>query len=312
MKNGHLAARTAITVTLLLHCMSVVAQIRPSRSWSVEPLATHNERGLFPSTIGSIEIARGYSSINNDQAWQYRLHMMSEVYRFTDMSDDVQLTSSISFHHELTANPYNDISFNPRTVRWEEQVSIHAGYRGWLVSGGIVHRCKHDIDNLFGPHEESPTSPAPIQRTVIVTGPTAQITAPAYNTIAGTVGLSGGLEWYAFNVSDNRALASPLLGSWASMQGAAWLRASLLNGLSQSTYIRASYWASIPWFSSRYTGPGDKPFLHEAHAEVALGMKGASASLEMWFAAEHLFDDVSTVGSGPTSFGQLGIRLRPK
>lgn len=304
--------RHLIAAILLLVCTSVWGQIRPSRTWDVEPLYKVTQSGLFPSADGAIEAVRGFSSVNDDQAWQYRLHLSAEVYRFTDSTRDFQLSASMSFHHELTANTFNDISFNPRTARWEERITINAGFGGWAAQVGIVHRCKHDIDNLLGPDEFSPMTPSPIQRTIILTGPQAQLTTPVTSTLLGNASVTGGVDWYSFNVSDHRVLASPLLGSWASMQGSAWIRAMLASDLGSSTYLRCIYWASVPWFSSSYTGPSDTPIPHDARAEVAFGVKGTKAALEIWLAAEHLFDDVSTVGAGPSTYNQLGIRIRPR
>ena len=103
-----------------------------------------------------------------------------------------------------------------------------------------------------------------------------------------------------------------VIGSWTTLQGDAWVRASMVTNLTASAYVKASYWACVPWFSAAYSGPQDVSLPHEARAELAFGLKGASAALELFIAAEHLFDDVSTVGSGPTSYEQIGLRIRPR
>lgn len=296
-----------IIVLLLSLAVSAYAQVRPSRTWHTDVARARSIQGTMPSLIGGAEIQRSSGSLGGEQAWQFRTHVQAETYRFTDSSSSIQLTTSIEAHQELTANPLNDISFNPRAMRWEEFFWFHVGMPSVSLRAGFVHRCKHDIDNLGGADEGNPTSPLfAEQRTIILTGPTlAASLAPVVSSF-GTLTLAGGAEYF-LNSSDNRRPASSS-ASWSAMQGTAWIRAHNTYGISQGAELIATAYAAVPWFSSR-TGPSSM-LPYDARVELGIAAKGASARAELVLVAEHLFDEIAFTIPQPTSFVGVCLRFR--
>jgi hypothetical protein len=293
---------------LVTFTLSVTAQIRPSRTWHTDVARVRNVHGPMPSLLGGAEIQRSSGSLGGEQAWQFRTHVQAETYRFTDSTSDLQLTTSIEAHQELTANPLNDISFNPRAMRWEEFFWFHAALRDVSLRAGFVHRCKHDIDNLGGADEANPTSPLLAeQRTLILTGPTIAATFAPMQGTAGTFTASCGAEYF-LNASDNRSPATTNM-SWNSMQGAAWFRAHHAYELSPHLELVGTAYAALPWYSSRGVSDGFLPY--EARAEIAIAARGPAARAELALVAERMFDEVAFTVPQPTSFVGICIRFLP-
>ena len=49
---------------------------------------------------------------------------------------------------EVLADPYNDISFNPRAIFWTEGFVYGYRFDERELQFGYIHRCRHEIDNL--------------------------------------------------------------------------------------------------------------------------------------------------------------------
>lgn len=298
-----------INVSLLVAWHEAYAQVRPSRTWESAPSQRNVAQGVMPTLWGGGEFQRSWGSEFGEQAWQFRTHVQVEPYRFTDSSEATQWTTTIEAHQELTANPLNDISFNPRTMRWEEFFWLHMITKSYAARIGFVHRCKHDIDNLAGPDEFNPISPLQAeQRTIILTGPAAAISLPSVESAAGRISVSAGAEWF-LNASDNRRPAS-ITESWSGMQGAAWMRVQDVLQLTPTIGILVSGIASAPWYSSRPGASSDVPY--DARAELALSLMGPSSRLDIALVAERSFDELAMAMPARSSYVGLCVRFMPK
>ena len=284
------------------------AQVRPSRTWHTDVARARSIEGVMPSLLGGGEIQRSSGSLGGEQAWQFRTHVQVEPYRFTDSTSTIQLTTSIEAHQELTANPLNDISFNPRAMRWEEFFWFHVGLPDVSMRAGFVHRCKHDIDNLGGADEDNPTSPLLAeQRTVILTGPTLAATMAPVVSAVGTTTIAAGAEFY-LNASDNRTPRSSA-ASWNAMQGTSWMRMRHAYAVSRTLDLSATAYVALPWFSSRTGSDGIVPY--EARAELAISARGQSARMELALVAERQFDEIAFTMPQQTSYVGLCVRFMP-
>ena len=290
-------------------CITTHAQLRPSRTWESAPAHSGEPYGVMPSLLGGGEFQRSWGSTFGEQAWQFRTHVQAEPYRFTDSTDAVQWTTTIEAHQEMTANPYNDISFNPRTMRWEEYFWLHMLTREASVRVGFLHRCKHDIDNLAGADEFNPLSPLQAeQRTIILTGPTVAATLSPQKTSFGQLSVSGGAEWF-LNSSDNRRPASGV-ASWDHMNGAAWLRLRNLTQISSSVAVLASAFVAVPWFEARPRASSDVPY--DARAELALSLTGATSRIDIAVVTERTFDELAMTMPAISSYVGLCVRFMPQ
>jgi len=302
------SAVVATAAVLICTVTCARAQIRPSRTWESSPQRGVRS-GVMTSLMGGGEFQRSFGSAFDEQAWQFRTHVQAEPYRFSDTGRSVIWTTTIEAHQEMTANPYNDISFNPRTMRWEEFFWLHMITDDFSARVGFVHRCKHDIDNLSGADEDNPISPLLAeQRTLILTGPTFAASIPSQSTRLGTVTASAGVEWF-LNSSDNRR-GGPAVGSWDHMKGAAWLRAQCITRIGSDVAILTSAFASLPWFEARPGASPDVPF--EARGELALSLTGATARLDVALVAERSFDEPALTYPAASSYVGLCVRFMPQ
>ena len=301
--------RLLLLLLNLLLATAVHAQLRPSRTWESDVTRMHTTQGVMPSLQGGAEIQRTMGSYGGEQAWQFRTHVQAEPFRFTDSTDAVQITTTIEAHQELTANPHNDITFNPRAMRWEEYLWLQIGLPDVSLRAGFVHRCKHDIDNLGGADEFNPVNPLDAeQRTVILTGPALAASIAPITTVVGTLRASGGVEYF-INASDTRTPAS-IGGSWSGMQGAAWLRASATYPLSSLLALQLDAFGSMPWFTSHRTRRTTLPF--DARADLALVLTGRAATIHLALTAERLFDEITIARPHATQFVGVALKFMPR
>lgn len=301
-----------IIILTLLTSLTLHAQVRPSRTWDSDVVRVPAPRGLMSTLLGGVEIQRSSGSYGGEQAWQFRTHVQAEVYRFSDSTDAVQLSTTIEAHQELTANPFNDIAFNPRAMRWEEFVWFHVGLRDVSLRAGFVHRCKHDIDNINGPDERNPTSPSLAeQRTIILTGPAIGASIAPFTLGIGTLSASGGMEYFV-NAADSRRtrdISAETLGSWSMMQGAMWARARYVVPLSSHIALSAQGYTALPWFTASRGDGATLPI--DARGELALMLRGAAGTISIAGVAERMFDDVVLVRPHVTSFIGVMVSFMP-
>lgn len=296
-------------------CVSIVsAQIKPSRTWLVDMARRGAAVGEISNMMAGIEVGRSGGSFQQEQAWQMRLHTVLEPYRFTSIAslkDEVVWTTSLEFHQELTANPLNNIGFNPRTARWEEQLLVHAATPNASARGGWFHRCKHDIDNSDPPNEDATGPYSPVRRTLILSGPTlGAMHAPVQHDRL-TLRLAAAAEYYVIN-EDYRSPTTSTTGSWKGMHGAVWMRAEATWHCSSSFTLGVNSYMSIPWFSSRY-GIHDNDYLTcEARAEMVGSFVTQNAAMDLVLSAEHTFDEVAFLSPTPSTYVQFGIRFRSR
>lgn len=288
------------------------SQIKPSRSWLVDMARRPSPLGAVPSVMGGAEMYRGWGSYQHDQAWQLRLHVVIEPFRFTyDPEETIHWTTSLEFHQELTANPMNNIGFNPRTARWEEQLLVHASGSWWSARAGWFHRCKHDIDNSQSPNDDTAVVYSPIRRTLILSGPSlGALTAPI---LSGdwSFRLAGGAEWYVVR-EDYRTPSSSVTGSWRGMKGALWFRGDASLTVAEHILVGARYYISLPVFESRYGAPPDMVIPHDARAELFATLFSNLAAVDVVVSAEHTFDEVAYLLAMPSTYVQVGLRFRSR
>lgn len=303
------AARIVVVVLAVIGTSSpILSQIKPSRSVFVDPLDNTLPAGLMASSWFAGEFHFGLGSYEKDQAWQLRLHGIVEPYRFGD-DTSATVTTTFQFHHELTASTMNDLGFNPRTARWEEQLNVHVAVRPFTMQFGFFHRCKHDIDNSEPPNDDTSVVYEPIKRTIIVSGPSVSAATPWFNTFAGDLRIESGAEYYLVN-EDYRTPSSRDTGSWNNMHASLWIRGESKIVISDGFHLLGSYYISFPFFSSRVGAEPDIVVPHEAHGEIVGAFLGRRGAFEIVLGADHTFDEVAFVTPHPTTVFQAGIRFR--
>lgn len=270
--------------------------------------------GLFLLGIGSLELAaqelvtahhryapssvtallnRGFGSADDERAWTVVLALSLPL---AQLQDSLWLVGIAS--HLLQANSLNDIGFNPRGARWEEQVLLLWQGSPWKLYGGLLHFCKHEIDNADPPDTDEPVvGYQPTKRVIILHGPFA----------GGQYRHTWGMRWavelegrvYGFVIAQDYRIRGTDELRWRRLRGSLAARALLgarfehFRSFVQLTYRLAWFWA-----------PG--MLRHEYRGE--LGVRVATLPIALCGYGEYLFDDLARPFPHPSrSFG-IGLR----
>lgn len=259
--------------------------------------------GFLPRVRFYGEAQRGFGSNDDEWAWDVKIGGVLELYRWS------RRTSVVAFAgHELTANPFNSIGFNPRGAQWEESVSLvrRTAPLDWHV--GVFHRCRHEIDNSQPPDESAP-DPTYVATARLLSLTGVQLGLALREMSLGTATTARiliRLERYA-TTTDNRTPRNEIAPYWKRALGATGYAARLTRELGPTYEVYAQTWTSVMYFSR---GPGrggmDAEFMWRA--ELGTRVEGAGGGLELFAAYEQAFDDVTR--PTPQRSGVLGVGVR--
>jgi hypothetical protein len=164
------------------------AQVLPSRNLPAVPLAdTGRVTGTMARSHFSGEMMRGGGSAGEDRAWDATVGGFADLYRWRGGG-----ALRARFHQEMLANTHNNISFKPRSIQFEENLSgvFHTQPFDW--EAGLTYRCKHDIDNTESPTSSvMPTIDSMPQERVIVLAGLYGVISPAPIALSPRVTLTG-------------------------------------------------------------------------------------------------------------------------
>jgi hypothetical protein len=151
-----------VLLLLLLLCdISTAGPFTPSRFVIIAPKLrpkddTTGTRYLTQHGLWA-NLQKGFKSAGDRFGWSIAFGGILEFFSWPGASLGMQ--GGI----EILADTRNDISFNPQGVNWEEGF-IYSQQVGIVeLSGGYLHRCVHNVDNLQTTNPEAKD----IQRTLI-------------------------------------------------------------------------------------------------------------------------------------------------
>jgi hypothetical protein len=260
---------------------------------------------FLPHARFSAEAQGGFGSAQGEQAWNIKLGGLVEFYRWGRRSALVGLAG-----HELTANPYNNISFNPRGALWEESILFLERRTAFDWHLGGFFRCRHELDNAAPPSDEIPRAGyTPTSRLVILSGVQAGLTSLEIALGPG-VRLRGfiRLEGYLFT-SDERTPPSAAGPSWEEAVGATFLggRSRYAIGSALDAYVAG--WGSVMYFAADRSGTAGIHAELNSRLEGGLRKAGARGDLHVYTAVERYFDDLSRPAPQRSTVLYLGVRV---
>lgn len=276
-----------ILIILVAVCLpaGAGAQIRVMRNMLFPAADTAASVGWLGKFGGAVDMQRGFGSPEKYLAWMYKIAAYAELYRGDGWS--------VGFVHanELTANPNSPISFNPRAVLWEENIIATWRLPDMTVRAGVVHRCKHDVDDSE-PDDFSNVPPGfvPERRIIIVTGAEAAITLHDLDVSFATATVSAAAAGY-LNAADYRERGLNLLPDNAYSQPDFRTAAGALTfvtdfrrhlGGAASVYVRG-FGEAVLMLQPQWNG----------RIEAGVSVRGAAGSLSTFLAAERQSDDFS-------------------
>lgn len=263
--------------------------------------------GLVAGFSYLADVQRNAGSAGDDRAWSIRLAALIEAWRFSRGT-----ALYVSAADELAANSLKDGGFNPRGISWELGIGVlqrfHAGH---ALRAGIVHYCKHEVDNSDPPGREQVPPPGyvPQKRTLSMNALRLELIGAPVRA-GSRVRLRGAVaaEGYTSQWDGRRPTLTPE-NSWkrvrAGMSGA--LRADVDVTRRGSLYARAS--GIGLWFAESAEYPVSRAVQHNERVEVGWRAVGGGGTLELYGVTERLFDDVMVVTPRPSRMLGIGLRL---
>ncbi len=249
----------------------------------------------FGTTHYAIEFARGFGSLGDEQAWNGKFIGSVDFYRWNSTGVLRGVFSS-----EFSANPHNDISFNPRAIIWEQALVLQLD--GFVM--GLQHRCKHDIDNSDSTHGDTPSISSVRKRVLINSGlhfgwvGKIERQSLTFDYVFRT-------EAY-FYTSDYRFPANNKAKSYEDIRGSLMSAGRLEYSLADKHSIFARAWLSLCAFrTSPYSVHG---LDFNARLEGGYHLRGKQAGLDIFFSWERIFDETAFTIPSPTHCVSIGIR----
>jgi hypothetical protein len=239
------------------------------------------------------QFCRGFRSAADERAWTL---VVATSLPLKQLRDSLWLIGVVS--HLLQANSLNDIGFNPRSARWEEQLVLLWRRKQWSFYGGLLHFCKHEIDNADPPNTDEPVvGYQPTKRVIILHGPFGGLRYQHQWTSAW----QGAAEVRAFffAIAKDYRIRGNDEFRWSRLRTAVAVRFRLLwHGGLLRKFGELSY--RLAMFQAPLMGR------HEYRIEIG----GAPLALPIAFVVygEQLFDDLSRPFPHPSRSIGVGVR----
>lgn len=134
---------------------------------------------------------------------------------------------------QINADPYNEISFNPTGVTWEEHVVYVAKAEPFDWQIGYAQRCRHDVDNL----DIKQTSGEAQQRTLIYSSLTGKLISKEHS-LSQQTNMIGWLNADLYVVSQDYRLPDTTSHYLPNIERLAWsLGANVHVGSTSSSLV---------------------------------------------------------------------------
>jgi hypothetical protein len=294
-----MAKRLLAYIVIFLVCEAAHSQILVSRNFEVNPLRAdmEKERRVLGNTFFGAEMGHGFFSAEQEQTWNIKLHGFIEFYRWGNRA-----SIGLSLAHELHANPYNEIYFNPRGAVWNESLVYHRRLQGSILQLGANHRCRHNIDNADPPRQDVPRFDyEPQSRVLVLTSLFAGFLADPTTIAPGwEFDYFGRGDFYLYR-EDARRPRQNQEGSWESIWGSAMGGFSLRRQLNE-------HWQLYTRNHLNYVLFEGHPNQINYRAETGISLLGEKAGISLFAAYERFFDDTSRPFPLTSNVLSVGIR----
>jgi len=251
---------------------------------------------LFPIAKFYGQLQRGIGSYNNEMFWNIKLGGLFQFYRFEN--------SSINFLslHELNATPYNDITFDPASARWEETLNYSYRSHHAQYTVGYTHRCKHEIDN-FDPADSAQSIDVSqlTKRVVILSGPYFEFQNVVPVTSSSELHVLARVDYTPIS-SDYRYPLTTNALSWNDIGGEISLATRYKYTLSNTFDLHAKLWLNTSFFRSIGARSNYR-------VEAAGTLHGKNNAATIFIAREYMYDDLSSPIPHASQVVYVGFRL---
>jgi hypothetical protein len=294
--------RLIITFTFFLFNFSLLqAQLYATRNVIMNPFFdTTTESGFMPSFHYSHEFSKGFGSAGGEQAWNGRSIGLIEFYRWESGWSLGGILAA-----EAGLNDSNDIGFNPRSVRWMEEVALYKNLENYTFKIGIQHQCKHDVDNSDGASGDTPIANS-TKRVTILSGLNAEIFSNevSFGDFTSRAVLRTD---YFFSGKDYRFPNTTRDGDMTDAYGQILFNAKIIYKGISPVEIHAQGWFGSAFLKEE--APIAIVSIHDSYRfEMGVSGRGKAGALTFFSAFEHYFDDMALPIPQKSSVLYFGIR----
>lgn len=291
--------KSVLVFIILLSPFYVEGQIMIARSVDLNPFVekTGTEQRVLGATYFSAEAGRGFFSTEGEQAWNIKFQAFIEFYRWGNRA-----VLGLSLSHELHANPYNSIRFNPRGALWNESITYYRQLKKLSLQLGLNHRCRHDIDNIDPARSGIPRAGyEPLGRVLVMTSLNISALSEEQQLSEQlSLRLFGRTDIY-FYQEDSRRPSNNQELSWNNIP------ANAIGGFLLE-YRHAERWKTYTRHHLNYILFNEEPGQLNYRSEAGLSLIGDKALGSFFIAWERYFDDVSRPYPQPSTVLYLGLR----
>ena len=291
-------AKGFLTILLVMIVGILQAQILVSRNFEANPLEEEIEqpRRFFGSTFFGAEMGHGWFSAEQEQTWNVKYMGFIEFYRWGNRS-----SLGLTLAHELHANPYNEIYFNPRGGIWNESLVYHRKLENSVLQLGINHRCRHNIDNADPPNPDLAPNYTPISRVLVLTSLFGGfLSDPIEIHPAWNFRFFGRGDVYLYR-EDARRPRINQEGSWEGIWSSTLVGFALDHALTDQWHLYSRSHLSYILFNNQANQINYR-------AEAGISLHGEKARPMLFVSYERFFDDASRPFPQPSTVLSLGIR----
>lgn len=295
--------KTIFTVFFLFMGFYCKGQIMIARSVDMNPLLekTEKDRRILGTTYFSAEAGRGFFSAEGEQAWNIKFQAHIEIYRWGNRA-----ALGLNLSHELHANPYNIIRFNPQGAWWNESLTYYRQLENLSLQFGLNHRCRHDIDNIDPPRRGMPRAGyEPIGRVLVLTSLNLGVISEQQKLRDDLfLTLFGRTDVYFYQEDTRRHAINQEL-SWINIP------ANAIGGFLME-YQHSQRWKTYTRNHLNYILFREEQNQVNYRLEGGLSFLGDQAVGSFFIAYEHYFDDTSRPYPQPSSVLYIGLRANSK
>jgi|FaiFalFF_MnMetaG_3_1042247.scaffolds.fasta_scaffold00014_37 hypothetical protein len=245
----------------------------------------------------SAMVHRGFRSAADERAWTI---VLAASLPLAQLRPSLHLVGVVS--HFLQANSLNDIGFNPRSARWEEQLLLLWSTPNGYHAVGLLHFCKHEIDNADPPDADTPRAGyRPTKRVIILHGPFAatEFKGALPHGVEWAIGLRAAL----FAIAQDYRIPSSTEESWRRLRANVAVSA---RAVAVSAPVRI--FGQVSYRGAFFESP--IRLRHDLRGEA--GIRLLATSIELFGYAERIFDDLSRPFPHPSRTYGIGARWQKR
>jgi len=304
--------RASILVLAFLSCFVPLSSSVAGPIFITRGLLIHPVYGEYPADSGGFlahigmwgGVQKGLGSEGDRFGWLLDVGAAIELWRW-ERSSLLAISGM-----QLSADPHNEISFNPTGVTWEEHLvyASHGESFDWQL--GFAQRCRHDVDNL----DIKESTGQPQQRTLIYSSITGRLIG--HDITLRSLKLKWWVNGDAYVIAQDYRLPTSTRNELPNIERLAWsvtpnaqIDGRVFNNA--KWYVNAG--ATISRFGNE-SGFFKKFFVAErthfdTRVEAGLAIPGRAGKLSIFAGFESLSDDGIMPVPESNHFAFLGFRI---